>query len=44
MIHDRAIVLAHNDEGRIPDFLELVLPRLVAEGYDLEKGLLSVTP
>lgn len=42
-IHDRAIVLSHDDHETIPCFLELVLPRLVEEGIDLKRGLSSLT-
>lgn len=41
-IDDAAIVLSHDDNDTIPDFLKLVLPRLVDEGVDLKKGLLSL--
>jgi peptidoglycan-N-acetylglucosamine deacetylase len=42
MLHDKAIVLSHDDIDTTPDFLKLVLPNLVAEGYDLSSGLDSI--
>jgi peptidoglycan/xylan/chitin deacetylase (PgdA/CDA1 family) len=41
-IHDRAIVISHDDKDTVPDYLKLVLPRLVNEGYDLANGLHSL--
>ncbi|MFH1857138.1 MAG: polysaccharide deacetylase family protein [Candidatus Omnitrophota bacterium] len=41
-IHDRAIVLSHDTKDTVPGFLKLVLPRLLDEGFDLQKGLLSL--
>lgn len=41
-IRDRAIVLSHDDNAEIPAFLELVLPRLVEDGFDLRSGLNSL--
>lgn len=43
-IHDRAIVLSHDDKETTPDFLKLVLPRLVERGIDLKNGLHSLVP
>ena len=41
-IHDRAIVLSHDDTDIMPRLLELVLPGLVDRGVDLKNGLLSL--
>ena len=42
IVHDRAIVLSHDDKDTTPDFLKLVLPRLVDQGYDMQSGLSSI--
>lgn len=42
ILHDRAIVLSHDDNETVPSFLELILPRLVDSGFDLRSGLLSL--
>ncbi|MCI5123132.1 MAG: polysaccharide deacetylase family protein [Candidatus Electrothrix sp. AR5] len=41
-IQDQAIVVSHDDHEAIPDFLELVIPRLLDRGFDLTSGLSSV--
>jgi peptidoglycan-N-acetylglucosamine deacetylase len=41
-IHDRAIVLSHDDKDTVPGFLKLVLPKLVNDGFDLKGGLHSL--
>lgn len=41
-IHDRAIVLSHDDKDTTPCFLNLVLPKLVDKGFDLANGLSSL--
>jgi peptidoglycan/xylan/chitin deacetylase (PgdA/CDA1 family) len=41
-IEDQAIVVAHDDHETIPDFLELVIPKLIDRGFDLRSGLSSV--
>ena len=38
-VHDRAIVLSHDDKDTTPKFLELVLPELIDSGFDLKRGL-----
>ncbi len=40
-IHDRAIIVSHDDKETTPEFLKLVLPRMVDLGFDLKKGLSS---
>ncbi len=41
-IQDQAIVVSHDDHETIPDFLELVIPKLLDKGFDLTSGLSSV--
>ena len=41
-VHDRAIVLCHDDKKTTPEFLRLVLPKLVKDNFDLRNGLLSL--
>jgi peptidoglycan/xylan/chitin deacetylase (PgdA/CDA1 family) len=38
-VHDRAIVLSHDDNSRTAEMLALALPRLVEKGFDLNSGL-----
>ena len=41
-IHDRAIILSHDDVPAVPGYLEAVLPRLLDRGIDLNRGLESL--
>jgi peptidoglycan-N-acetylglucosamine deacetylase len=38
-VTDRAIVLSHDNTEKTPAMLEIALPRLVARGFDLAKGV-----
>jgi hypothetical protein len=40
-VHDRAIVVSHDDKKTTPEFLKLVLPEMVDSGFDLKTGLSS---
>lgn len=41
-IHDKAIVLSHDDVSTTHEVLAVVLPRLIDMGFDLKNGLASV--
>lgn len=41
-MHDRAIVLSHDDIDTVPDFLAIALPQLAARGLDMKGGLASL--
>ncbi|MCI5207714.1 MAG: polysaccharide deacetylase family protein [Candidatus Electrothrix sp. ATG2] len=38
-VHDRAIVVSHDDKETTPEFLKLVLPKMIDSGFDLKTGL-----
>lgn len=40
-IHDKAIILSHDDVGTTHEVLAIVLPRLIDMGFDLKNGLAS---
>jgi len=41
-IRDRDIILSHDDKDTTPDYLELVLPKLIDQGFNLSDGLPSL--
>ena len=41
-MHDKSIILSHDDNVSIPDFLSLILPILVDKGFDLKNGLNAI--
>lgn len=41
-VHERAIVLSHDDLHTTPEYLKLVLPQLKERGFDLSVGLTSL--
>ena len=41
-LHDRAIVLSHDDHAQVPEMLARILPVLVQRGVDLSGGLRSL--
>ena len=38
-VHESAIILSHDDKDTTPKYLEIVLPMLLQNGYDLQSGL-----
>ena len=40
-VHDRAIVVSHDDKETTPEFLKQVLPKMIDSGFDLKAGLAS---